>query len=157
MALSKQVGLDIRAWVAGRPLLPDRLGQWTSRSTASNELGQWLRAILQMDGFADLEAVTNHSLKATLLSFMAKWGGDEPSRLIWGHHMSQKTSLPVYARDMQAAPLRRLEECLEAIRQGAFLPDLTRSGMMIPRTISNKKGRVFGQLTLCIHEMCVTW
>ncbi len=39
---------------------------------------------------------------------------------------------PLYARDIIAAPLRRLEETIEKIRLKHFSPDQSRSGMLTP-------------------------
>ncbi|OLP76379.1 hypothetical protein AK812_SmicGene43690 [Symbiodinium microadriaticum] len=51
------------------------------------------------------------------------------ARLILGHH-SENGSAEVYARDVQAAPLRSLEGCLQAIRNSRFYPDMSRSGYL---------------------------
>ena len=63
---------------------------------------------------------------------MSKAGYSEESRLVLAHHSlgSKKRTLECNSREIQAAPLRELEECLSAIRTGNFLPDMTRSGMM---------------------------
>ena len=76
----------------------------------------------------DITEVSSHSLKATVLSWMAKAGSDPHHRTILGHHSSQRGSLEVYSRDMLSAPLRTLEDVLRQIRIGALHPDLTRSG-----------------------------
>ena len=133
VTIAHEVGLDLDGWRQGNPLLPapDRLGRWTQRATTSEELGSWLRAVLEGGGFANLDKVTGRSCKATTLSHLAKWGADEPTRAILGHHSSKGKSVFVYSRDQQAAPLRVLERCLSDIRKGVFLPDATRSGMMI--------------------------
>ena len=75
-----------------------------------------------------LEAVTSHSLKCTVLSWLAKAGTEPHHRLVLGHHSTQKGSLETYSRDMLAAPLRAMEDVLRRIRVGALRPDMTRSG-----------------------------
>ena len=55
-----------------------------------------------------------HSMKSTTLAWCAKFGISRDDRLILGHH-SENGSAEVYARDVQAAPLRSLESCLQAI------------------------------------------
>ena len=37
---------------------------------------------------------------------------------------------PLYARDLLASPLRKLDETIDLIRRSAFMPDHTRSGML---------------------------
>ena len=131
--ISSLVLLDIKTRTRG-PLLPapDKLGNWTSRCISTRETGNWYRSILQSMGHDDLEKLTPHGAKSTTLAQTAKFGVPESDRLILGHHKSKAgSSLDVYARDSQAAPLRKLEDMLSAIRAGVFQPDLTRSGMIL--------------------------
>ena len=72
--------------------------------------------------------MTSHSLKCTVLSWLAKAGTEPHHRLVLGHHSTQKGSLETYSRDMLAAPLRAMEDVLRRIRVGALHPDMTRSG-----------------------------
>ena len=65
----------------------------------------------------DISEVSSHSLKATVLSWMAKAGSDPHHRTILGHHSSQRGSLEVYSRDMLSAPLRTLRDVLRQILQ----------------------------------------
>ena len=74
-----------------------------------------------------MDEVTSHSLKCTVLSWLAK-AGAEP------HHSTQRGSLETYSRDMLSAPLRAMEDVLRKIRIGALHPDLTRSGHIQERT-----------------------
>ncbi|CAE7884788.1 unnamed protein product, partial [Symbiodinium microadriaticum] len=70
-------------------------------------------------------------MKATTLSFLAKYGASEADRLVLGHHADTSGSLAVYSRDLQAKPLRALDQCLDAIRRKVFLPDVSRSGYFV--------------------------
>ena len=81
----------------------------------------------------DVTKPTSHSLKATMLSMLVKWGCNPDSVLILGHHAPRQRGLSMvhtYGRDVQAAPLRELERCLADVRSGRFRPDCSRSGMI---------------------------
>jgi hypothetical protein len=78
--------------------------------------------------------VTSHSLKCTVLSWLAKAGAEPHHRLVLGHHSTQRGSLETYSRDMLSAPLRAMEDVRRKIRMGALHPDLTRSGHIQERT-----------------------
>jgi hypothetical protein len=83
---------------------------------------------------AELEGVSSHSLKCTLLSWASKFGLPADVRRFLGHHTkSEDGSLLIYGRDNAAGPLRSLEMMLSAVRAGAFVPDLTRSGRFIAK------------------------
>ena len=111
------------------PILPapDKTGSWNKRSVSASEATKWLAELLKQGGF-NLEDVTSHSLKCTVLSWLAKAGTEPHHRLVLGHRSTQKGSLETYSRDMLAAPLRALEDVLRRIRMGALHPDMTRSG-----------------------------
>ena len=72
--------------------------------------------------------IASHSLKATLLSWMAKCSCDEPLRRLAGYHVDpgSKSALE-YSRDAQAPVLYALEGILLIIREGLFKPDLSRA------------------------------
>ena len=126
--LSKEVNLCFNEGFKG-PILPapDKTGGWNRRSVSASEATKWLGELLKQGGF-NLEAVTSHSLKCTVLSWLAKAGTEPHHRLVLGHHSTQKGSLETYSRDMLAAPLRAMEDVLRRIRVGALHPDMTRSG-----------------------------
>ena len=97
---------------------------------------EWLRAMLSKLSLpqhlqGDYKPPSAHSMKATALSFLAKYGASEADRLVLGHHADTSGSLAVYSRDLQAKPLRALEQCLDAIRRKVFLPDVSRSGYFV--------------------------
>ena len=72
----------------------------------------------------------SEALKATPLSWCAKWGLDPEVRTILGHHSTCKTSAECYARDNLAKPMRDFDLVLQQTRTRTFLPDSTRSGMI---------------------------
>ena len=104
-------------------------GKWSSRSVTTTEAGKWLRKLLAgMSHPPDYTSI--HSLKATPLSWCAKWGLEPEARTILGHHSTGKTSAECYARDSLAKPLRDFDLVLQQIRMKTFSPDSTRSGML---------------------------
>eukprot|EP00435_Cladocopium_sp_Y103_P074032 s203_g46.t1 len=123
-------------------LLPAPVGSldagWQPRSVTTNEAGKWLRSLLS-GRLGEIEYTTVHCLKGTPLSWCAKAGLDETTRLLLGHHVSGKHSADVYARDALAAPLREFDGVLQNIRSGNFMPDATRSGMIGAATRQDPK------------------
>ena len=113
-------------------LLPAPAGcgeQWQQRAVSTSEAGSWLRSLLSKR-LGEIDYTTIHTLKSTPLSWCAKAGLSEPTRLMLGHHVTGKHSADVYARDVLAAPLREFDTVLQQIRNGALRPDATRSGML---------------------------
>ena len=93
----------------------------------------WLREILKecapWDESFSWGDVATHSLKATLLSFMAKAAAPENLRSIAGYHMRTLNSSTLeYSRDTLAPSLHFLEGMFLAIKGGVFSPDSTRAG-----------------------------
>ena len=119
---------------AGHPLMPapTENGAPGKRALDSQEAGRWLRALLGLDE-SSLQGrkVSSHSLKSTMLSFLAKRGVDMPDRLLLGYHTSPFTMGLTCSRDGMARPLQILMNMLEEIRKGTFLPDCTRSGRLV--------------------------
>ena len=89
--------------------------------------GPWREAYPQLN-------VGTHSLKATALSWCAKFGIALSVRRQLGYHVqADDKSALTYSRDAAALPLRELDRVLTAIRAGGFDPDSTRSGRFVPR------------------------
>ena len=122
---------------AGKPLLPARTQTgWHSLPLSAESGTIWLRSLLQgAEGFdAGRSAqMGTHSLKATCLSWMAKWGVSDDTRRLMGYHVGEKRStMLVYGRDNTSAGLRVLQTIIDAVKLRTFLPDATRSGMFTP-------------------------
>eukprot|EP00435_Cladocopium_sp_Y103_P047997 s1511_g14.t1 len=132
--VSKSVGLDLSEWTQGHPLLPapTQIGDWTDRAVTSSEVQKWLQGILRDCKDFDPTGFTPHGCKATTLLMLSRYGATPEDRLILGHHQVNRGALEVYARDLQSAPLRVLEQMFSDIRCGRFSPDVTRSGMFTP-------------------------
>lgn len=112
------------------PLIPcfTADGQPTLRSMGASEIGKLLRSFL---GEAHLQrnVIRSHSMKATILSWMAKFGSPLPLRRLAGHHLDSTSKSPeTYSRDAMAPVMTEVCKILEQIAKQQFLPDATRSG-----------------------------
>jgi hypothetical protein len=124
----------------GHALLPAPLdtGEPGKRALDSQEAGKWLRSLLELKLDAiENRKVSSHSLKCTMLSYLAKRGVEMSDRLLLGYHTSPFTMGLTYSRDGMARPLQILSDMLTEIRKGTFRPDCTRSGRLVVE--SNKK------------------
>jgi len=112
---------------------PSSGGQPTQRPLSATEAGAWLRKVLfgRKDQL-EHKRVSAHSMKATTLSYAAKFGVDAETRLQLAYHVGGFKMLHTYSRDAAAQPLLELEKVLTAIREGRFRPDSTRSGRFMP-------------------------
>ena len=98
------------------------------RALSATEAGDWLRKILTgTKEHTEGRRVTAHSMKSTCLSFCAKFGLTAEVRLQLGYHLGGFKMLHTCSRDAAAQPLLELARVLKAIREGTFLPDVTRS------------------------------
>ena len=132
--VSVEAGLILDALPPASPMFPAPrvTGEWTSRPITPTEVKKWLHLILgEMPSF-DSKNLTAYGLKSTTLAMMARFGLSPTTRLILGHHsMKGLSSLETYSRDAKAAPLREYEGMMEAVRGGTYVPDATRSGLMV--------------------------
>eukprot|EP00435_Cladocopium_sp_Y103_P033131 s4531_g8.t1 len=107
---------------------PTSQGGFTKRPLGTDEISSMLNDFL---GITDTDQETSsHSLKATTFVWCAKYGIDDTSRAMLGHHFIKDKSLACYSRDLLARPLRELCGMLLNIRRGQCNPDRTRSGYM---------------------------
>ena len=102
------------------------------RRLETSECTIWLREILiRISGLTSERAggVGSHSLKATLLSWSAKFGLSAATRRRLGGHVKPKDrSLKEYSRDELAGPMLELDRVLRSVALGVFDPDSSRSG-----------------------------
>ena len=113
---------------------PSEAGEPTERPVDTSEISKWLQGLLRLKT-EDLSSrkVTSHSMKCTMLSYCAKYGVPTLDRLILGYRTGNASMAITYARDATAPQMRILDEVLEAIRDGKFLPDLPR-GLRVTQT-----------------------
>ncbi|CAE7864721.1 unnamed protein product, partial [Symbiodinium necroappetens] len=117
-----------------QPLLPSPVenGGWQEAPISVEAGGRWLRSLLYRAGVdaSAVRALGTHSLKATLLSWSAKWGMPKELRLILGYHSASRAdSDVVYGRDNVAPALRALDPMIDAIVAGRFKPDCLRESL----------------------------
>ena len=133
-----------KSWLKGREraglradrdgsLLParGRDGTWIAARMLTQEFAAGLRTLLLSLGFdaESINGIGSHSLKATVLSWLAKRGIDREVRRLLGYHIRPGDKvLEGYSRDSLAAPLRTMLEVLTEVRLSTFEPDNTRSG-----------------------------
>ncbi|CAE7571459.1 unnamed protein product, partial [Symbiodinium sp. KB8] len=83
---------------------------------------------------SSVEVLGTHSLKATTLSWCAKFGLDRATRAALGYHSKGRDGTElIYGRDNMAKPVRDLQEVLLQVALGKFDPDATRSGYFVKR------------------------
>ena len=115
------------------PLMPGVLinGAWDKAPLSTTQASKWLREILSASGStqSEVERISTHSLKATTLSWASKFGLPLEDRKLLGYHvLDANTSALHYSRDALSGPLRKLQGVYNAIKDGSFTPDSTRSG-----------------------------
>ena len=127
----RSAGLDAAKDMTVLPAMGDD-GAWTDVPFTTVEFASSVREVLLRHGVSP-DALANigaHSMKATLLSWTAKFGIAKPIRRTLGYHTDvNDKAVETYSRDAMAAPLRELERVLESVRAGSFHPDATRSGL----------------------------
>ena len=115
----------------GVPTMPAPLadGGWAKLPLEASQATAWLRELLRnLHPSAPMELLGTHSLKATMLSMMAKAGCDLSLRRLAGYHTDPGARMPLeYSRDGQAPVLHALQAIGLAIQNGYFDPDASRA------------------------------
>ena len=127
----RELGIDFEL---RHPTMPAPLedGSPGLRPLTTEEMKRWIHMILEKRGHVIGDRrLTSHSCKATLLSWLSKYGVSFDDRLILGGHVGHFKTALVYSRDSLGRPLRVLEGMLSDIRKGLFLPDESRSGRFV--------------------------
>ena len=106
------------------PMMPAPSADGTPcvRALSATEAGDWLRKLLTgSQEYADGRRITAHSMKATCLSFCAKFGLTAEVRLQLGSHVAGFKMLHTYSRDAAAQPLMEWREsCVRSGRERFF-------------------------------------
>jgi hypothetical protein len=126
----QDAGLEGHRFLLPAPLVS---GGWSERPLTSDEACRWLRDLLvRANCLSQHQALGTHSLKVTMLSWMAKYGASPTVRRLLGYHVEPgDQSLLTYSRDAAAGPLRELASVLRMVRAGSFSPDASRSGRFL--------------------------
>ena len=115
----------------GVPTMPAPLasGGWALTPLDSTQATSWMRELLRNFLPAPpLAEIATHSLKATILSMMAKAGCDGGLRRLAGYHVDPTSRMALeYSRDAQAPVLHSIEAICLAVQNGLFDPDAPRS------------------------------
>ena len=115
--------------------IQDGVVKWSMRPLMSTEVSRWLRTALRIPEESNRN-ISSHSCKATCLSWLSKIGVGKEDRDILGRHVSSLQGAgPLYARDLLSSPLRKLDDTIDLIRRSLFLPDHTRSGMLVKEKV----------------------
>lgn len=144
MDVRRQCNLDDPEQV-GRPMLPapmDAEGcSWGQRYMTSSEGSAFMREILGVQKAGE-RRISSHSLKSTAISWCSKFGLNEDAKALLARHASSiRNPQALYSRDLLSPVLRSFDQVLGAIRAGAFMPDRTRSGMVV---LSGEKWQQYG-------------
>ncbi len=94
------------------------------RPIGSVELTDRLRGILSI-GFSreQLEPISSHSLKATILAYMNIWGCDFCTSELLGYHVNKEHGSALnYTRDCLSKPIREMVDMMLAVHEGWFKP-----------------------------------
>ncbi|CAE7268093.1 unnamed protein product [Symbiodinium sp. CCMP2592] len=112
------------------PAFSEASQSWLERRMSTGELTMYLREFL-VASHIDIPSesrISSHSMKATFLSWLAKFGGVSlEDRRIAGHHLDPDSRSPLtYSRDELCRLMKIFEDILKAIRSGHFKPDDSR-------------------------------
>ncbi|CAE7417337.1 unnamed protein product [Symbiodinium sp. CCMP2592] len=123
---------------SGKPLLPSPLsgGGWQTSPLAVASATKWMKSLLIRAGCdrSSVEPLGTHSLKATTLSWSAKFGLSREVRAALGYHARGRDGTElIYGRDNMSAPVRQLQGVLLEVSRERFMPDATRSGYFVKR------------------------
>ena len=147
LGVARELGRDLSGIKSGEPLLylPDAHGGFSNMPADTDRFANWVQDLLPtLPGYGG-DKISGHSAKATPLSWMGKAGTDFDTQTLLGHHvLVGRSSALTYARDTQAAPVRRFEALLNDVRKGVFLPDSTRSGRFVAEVAAGPPGQPEG-------------
>lgn len=98
--------------------------------TAGELIGR-MRSILAWGyNSVDLEGITSHSPKATLLSYMSMFRCDLTTSELLGYHVNKEHSSALnYTRDCLSNPVRHLTDMIDSTHKGPFVPTTARDEM----------------------------
>ena len=97
----------------------------------SVELSERLIGLLSKGFTAEqLEGISSHSLKATMLSYMNVWGCSLVTSELLGYHVNREHQSALnYTRDCLSGPMREMVDMMCQLNSGAFVPHAARDAM----------------------------
>ena len=107
------------------PLFPEFNGVAFGRNPGSlTQFNFAMRAALGRAGGEGAHKYSSHGCKATLLTWMSRWGASFEDRSVLGYHKLRSSgSVRTYSRDLLRGPMDRLALMIKQIRQGRFHPE----------------------------------
>ena len=133
VSVSNAVGRPLDTLRGPCPLLTTPLqgGVFSDCWIGNGRWSAWIRSIVSLNTPGPLIRFTGHSAKATVLSWLSKYGVAEEARTVLGHHALPSRSVVTYSSELLASPLRQMAMVLKCVENGSFRPDCTRSGMIL--------------------------
>ena len=128
----ENAGVDLTTPIDG-PLLHAPLGDpglFMERGLRASEVSSMIRKFIcsPEPPTPSGELVSSHSLKATALSWCARYGLSPAVRSLLGRHASSlNETYAIYSRDLVCSPVAELQTVIDAIADGSFSPDSQRS------------------------------
>ena len=128
-------GLSFEGDIQGPIMRPPRAdGQGPCvRGVTSSEITKFLRLLFEANTIGSDELrVSSHSLKATTLSWCAKFGLGPYDKSVLGRHASvYSEAQAVYSRDLAIGSVMKLQKVILEISKQAFAPDNSRRGYFL--------------------------
>ena len=129
----RSAGMDLQTPING-PLLHAPSGEpgvFMQRGLRASEVSTMVRSFIgspDPDVAASGASVSSHSLKATTLSWCARFGLSPAVRSLLGRHASSlNETYAIYSRDLACSPVAELQKVIDSIAEGSFSPDSQRS------------------------------
>jgi len=149
------VGAMLTAPIDG-PLLrapSDNALGFMQRGLRASEVSTMLRKFVESPDpvpGSECEIVSSHSLKATTLSWCARYGLSPAIRSLLGRHASSlNETYAIYSRDLACSPTAELQKVIDAIAEGRFLPDSQRSEFFVDPVAGEEADKVRSEAPEC--------
>ena len=125
-----------------------------NRSHNGYDSKPWQKKTVIQNGFdpREVDSLSSHSCKTTILSWAAKRGLDKSVRKILGYHVQPDDVSPLtYGRDNLSAPLYQAIAMMKEIAEGKFSPDSSRSARF-PKGVKVSAGVAASSTSLASTE-----
>ena len=134
----------------------DADGIGVNQAMGASEIADFMRMTLQVPP-QPRNVLRSHSCKATVLSWLAKFGAPLHLRRIVGHHLDPAAkSAETFSRDAMSQGLRVVCEVVGVINAGRFPPDCTQSGRFaVPRQEKASEPDALTSLLSAMHWLVI--